>query len=193
MSDFYLWVSKILISEKLLYITYMFFHWLKIGASLIMINYLWVMWHNNEMQRNRRYFKGLYGKSILNLLFPWLHDLLGRQNITLIRWKWTVFLSLWINHSCLKSAVITCICVESHQYTIDAWFIVVLYDTIMHTAQSNWWNYTHICTHERHFIPRSYGWTMGCLSRVIHRKMTAIYRERTVLDSPETHLVTCRH
>ena len=37
------------------------------------------------------------------------------------------------------------------------------------------------CTHERHPIPRPYGRAMGCLSWVIWRKMTAIYRERTVI------------
>ena len=39
-----------------------------------------------------------------------------------------------------------------------------------------------LCTHERHPIgPRHYGRAMGCLSWVIQRIMTAIYRERTVL------------
>ena len=38
-----------------------------------------------------------------------------------------------------------------------------------------------LCTHERHPIPRPYGWAMGCLSWVTQRKMTAIFRECTVI------------
>ena len=56
------------------------------------------------------------------------------------------------------------------------------YDMIMYTAQQfQWWNFGQICTHERHPIVSPYGRAMGCLSWVIQRKTTAIYRERTVL------------
>ena len=37
-----------------------------------------------------------------------------------------------------------------------------------------------LCTLEWHPIPRLHVWAMGCLSRVLQRKITAIYRERTV-------------
>ena len=51
----------------------------------------------------------------------------------------------------------------------------------MHTAQQlQWQNFGQICFHERHPIPRPYRRSMGYLSWVILRKMTAIYRERTV-------------
>ena len=57
-----------------------------------------------------------------------------------------------------------------------------MYDTISHTAQQlQWQNFSQIFTHERHPIPRPYGRAIGCLSWVIRRKMTAIYRECTVL------------
>ena len=49
------------------------------------------------------------------------------------------------------------------------------------TAGLSHWNFGQICTHERHPIPRPYGRAMGCLSRVIQRKLTALYRVRTVL------------
>ena len=39
-------------------------------------------------------------------------------------------------------------------------------------------HFSQICTNERHPIPHLYQQTMGCLSRVIHAKMTAMYWER---------------
>ena len=67
---------------------------------------------------------------------------------------------------------------------IDCWYIEVVYDAMLHTAQqSQWWNFRLISTHELHPIPRPYGRAIGCLSRVKQRKMTTIYRERTVLKT----------
>ena len=37
------------------------------------------------------------------------------------------------------------------------------------------------CNHEWHPIARPWGWAMGCLACDLERRMTAIYRERTVL------------
>ena len=45
-----------------------------------------------------------------------------------------------------------------------------------------------ICTHEQHPIPRPYGQAMGCLSRAIQRKTTAINRGRTVFGMKWTML-----
>ena len=62
---------------------------------------------------------------------------------------------------------------------IDPRYIVehISYDR----AHSTTSNFGRIWTHERHPIPRPYGWAMGCVSWVIRREVTAIYRERTVL------------
>ena len=70
---------------------------------------------------------------------------------------------------------------HKHTYSIDSRYIAVIYDAIMHAAQQlQWYNFGQICTHERHRIPLPNGRAMGCLSWVIRRKMTAIYRERIV-------------
>ena len=64
--------------------------------------------------------------------------------------------------------------------TIDYRYIAVTYDKIMHISQQlQWQNFDQTCAHERHPIPRPSGRAMGCLSWVIRRQMTAIYRERT--------------
>ena len=74
--------------------------------------------------------------------------------------------------------------------TIDPRYIVGIYNTIVHiTQQLQWWNFGDICTNERHPIPRPNGRAMGCLSWDKRRKMTAIYRECTVVEikTPPPH------
>ena len=66
-------------------------------------------------------------------------------------------------------------------FTIDSRYIVVTYDTIVRKAQQlQRWNFGQICTHERH--PYLAGRVMGCHSWVLWKKMTAIYREHSVLS-----------
>ena len=60
-------------------------------------------------------------------------------------------------------------------------YSAVIYDAVVHAPQQlQGWNFGHICTHSRHPIPRPYRRAMGCLSWDTKRKITAIYRERTV-------------
>ena len=71
-----------------------------------------------------------------------------------------------------------------HHYIIDSQYITAIYDMNLHTAQQlRWQNFGKICTHDRHRIPSPYGPAMGCLLWVIKRKLTALYRKRTVLSS----------
>ena len=64
--------------------------------------------------------------------------------------------------------------------TTDCWYIMVTYNTIVHTAQQwQWRTLVKLCPHEWHPMSRPYGRAMGCLSWVIQRKMTVIYQEHT--------------
>ena len=66
--------------------------------------------------------------------------------------------------------------------TIDYRYIAVMFNTIMR-ANNNYDGNTsaRLCTHERHSIPSPHGRAKGCLSWIRPRKITAIYRERTVV------------